>query len=258
MPDASAKMRAASTNGTLPDILRSMASPSDPPSTASSSPRQLSGGRLASALSDICFRKRGLARARVATSARSASASRGSPQSARKSKKILAARRLFGSPRSIHVANADSPFVEACTPPRVHRHDIALAERIAAAVQRLVDLARERQQPRPYRIRRERLVVRGEDEAVVLVRRDRLLAAALGSHPEPAQGKPGEVVRGRLELEDAHGDLVVEARDHPRQLQRRPTLRDERQRERADISRAVDQRGNVRGAPDRRRDLAHR
>ena len=64
-PLASAKMRAASTNGTLPLILRSMPSTPVSSSAACSSPRQLSGGRLRSALSDICFRNRGLACARA-------------------------------------------------------------------------------------------------------------------------------------------------------------------------------------------------
>jgi hypothetical protein len=92
--------------------------PSTPESffPASSSPRQLSGGRLRKALSDICFRNRALPRARRAMSARSISASRDSPQSARKSKKMLAASRLEGSPRSIHPANA------ACHSGRLAHH----------------------------------------------------------------------------------------------------------------------------------------
>ena len=106
-PVASAKMRAPSTNGTLPLILRSTPSTPSVSSAVASSPRQLSGGRLVSALSDICFRKRVFAVAWTAISSRSASARPVSPHSARKSKKMFAASRLFGSPRSIQFANDD-------------------------------------------------------------------------------------------------------------------------------------------------------
>jgi len=91
-----------------------------------------------------------------------------------------------------------------------------------------------------------------EEETVVLVGRDGLLAAAFGPHPEPAQREPREVMLRRGEVEDSHGELIVEARNHSGQLSRGHPLRDQRMRKRADVRRALDQRGDVGGAANGR------
>ena len=150
------------------------------------------------------------------------------------------------------------PLRQARAPPRVRRHDAALAQRVAAAVHRLVDVAREREKALADRVRRGVSVAGREDQTVVLVGGDRLLGAALRSHPEPAQRDALEVEPQREQLEDADRELVVQARDHPRQVPGGGTLRDQRMRQCADVAGAVDEGVDVAGAADRRRELAHR
>ena len=149
------------------------------------------------------------------------------------------------------------PFGQARAPARVGRHDASLAQRVAAAVHRIVDGAREREEAFADRVRRGVGVGR-EDEAVVLVRGDRLFGPAFRTHSEPAERNAREIEFRRHELENAHGELVVEARDHPCQMTRGHALRDQRMRQRADVRRALNQRLDVGGAVHRRGELPHR
>ena len=115
------------------------------------------------------------------------------------------------------VGELDFPFLERQAPLRVAGHDIALAQREAAAIKILVHIEREGEESRlecflglPFRYR--------EDDAVVLVSAERLLVAPFRTEGEPRPLNAVEIVVLEVELDDALGQGVVEGGDELRQL----------------------------------------
>ena len=153
------------------------------------------------------------------------------------------------------LAEPHPPLGRGEAPPRVARHDVALAQREAAGVERRVDRGGERQQPRPRGVGGP---VGVEHDGVVLIAREGLLVPAFAAEREPAEADAAEVVPLRLEHEDALGEPIVQRRDELRQRLRAHALREHASRQRPDLGGGALQAREIVRDLDRRDHLAHR
>src|SRR5688572_1349799 len=101
------------------------------------------------------------------------------------------------------------PLLERETQPRVGSHDLPLAQREAARVERLVHAAGEGEEARADRLG-GRAVVALEEQTVVLVGAEGLLEAPLAAEGEPAPTEVFEAMILALDLEDALAEAIVQ------------------------------------------------
>ena len=148
------------------------------------------------------------------------------------------------------------PFDERQAPARIARHDLAVAQRESALRERFVHAAREADEGTSHGLD---VPVDGrmKHEAVVLVRRECLLVAALRSEGEPAVAVTSDpaIVGDELECADRHE--IVQRRDHPRQLLGRHRLLPEVARQFAHLAGGAGQCCQIGRVPDGGRDRGH-
>ena len=185
------------------------------------SPRHDSGGRLRTRSGQLLLEARVRGGAR-----RDVGAQRRAP--ARRRPTAGESRRRRDREQAFGIAAVDpartTPAIRAATaPPRVHRHDAALAQRIAATVERFVHRARERQQPLAHGVRRSPRAS-WRRRCSPLSWSVAIVCSPRPSDPRPIQhiAMPARSNCAARELERAFGQPVVEARDHPRQRPARP------------------------------------
>jgi len=159
---------------------------------------------------------------------------------------------VFGRAVLDPVRKTPPPFVGHQTALGVAGHHLALAQRVAAGVERVVDLPRQRQPARPV----GGDVVTGEDETIVLVGGHCLLAPALGTEGQPAGGPQVHAAAGGQQLHQPFGEHIVEVADEFGRLARLHALAEQVAREDADLACQVAQCGLVGGGADLRAELA--
>ena len=140
-PCARANRRAASTKIIVPPSFRSIHSCA-PSRCGSSAPRQFSRGGLRSAFCASCRMKRGICAARRRTNSRIGAASDNVAGQRPEIEVDVRLEQVFRRALVDPVIEAGDPFVGAQAALRLAGHDAALAQRVAAGVERVVDLAR--------------------------------------------------------------------------------------------------------------------
>ncbi len=139
----------------------------------------------------------------------------------------------------------------------VARHDVARAERKAERVEARVDLAPELEQP--VAMRGGFLgTVRGKQQRVVLVGRERLLTAPLAPEREPAPSDPAEIVPLQHEIDGPTRQRVVERGDRARKRLGADALREQVLRQPTDVLARPPQRLDRVGGMQLLDHLAHR
>ena len=139
------------------------------------------------------------------------------------------------------MAEAGPPLVQCQAAGRFTSHDAATAQRVAAGIQRQIDLMRKGANLHAIGLG----CVVGQDQRVVLVGGNGLFIAPLRTQRQPAEPVQGDAVLKGFQFEQLFGQHIVEVADHGRQLARLHTLAEQAARQPANAFCGLLQRWHV-------------